>query len=110
MSKDKGFGSLEALRDKLPKGPDPAPPKAPKGPQRAVVRYERKGHGGKEVTVVEKLDLPKPQLEIWCKALKQSLGCGGSVDGDSIQLQGDQRTRLPKLLEEKGVGKVTVSG
>jgi translation initiation factor 1 len=47
-------------------------------------------------------------LEQWCKELKQALGCGGSVDGDSIVLQGDLRQRLPAVLTAKGVAKVTV--
>lgn len=118
MSKAKGtnaspFAALETMRASLPKGPD-APArladKAPekKGPARAVVRMERKGRGGKEATIIEKLDLPAAQLEIWCKELKQALGCGGSVEGDTILLQGDLRQRLPSVLEAKGVGRVTV--
>ncbi|MBP6840365.1 MAG: translation initiation factor, partial [Kofleriaceae bacterium] len=42
----------------MPAGPAPKPAAAPaaaKGPARAVVRLERKGRGGKEVTVVDKL-------------------------------------------------------
>ncbi|MFP2913536.1 translation initiation factor, partial [Pyxidicoccus sp. 3LFB2] len=77
-------------------------------PARAVVRMERKGRGGKEVTVVEHLELPVPQREVWLKALKNSLGCGGVVEGDALVLQGDQRERLPALLEARGVRKVTV--
>jgi translation initiation factor 1 len=75
-----------------------------------VVRLERKGHGGKEVTVVEKLDLPASELEKWLKALKQGLGCGGTVEEGALVLQGDQRERLPALLQKRGVRKVTVSG
>lgn len=110
---------FSALKDKLgelpvaPEAPAQAPhgaqpAKAPKGPARAVVRYERKGHGGKEVTIVEQLDLSLVQREQWLKALKASLGCGGRVDGDDLVLQGDQRERLPKLLEARGVRKVSV--
>ncbi len=69
---------------------------------------ERKGRGGKEATVIEKLGLPANQLEIWCKELKQSLGCGGVVEDDTIVLQGDLRTRLPAVLTARGVVKVTV--
>jgi translation initiation factor 1 len=69
---------------------------------------ERKGRGGKEATVIEKLGLPEKQLEQWCKELKQALGCGGAVDGDTIVLQGDLRPRLPDLLSAKGVVKVTL--
>jgi translation initiation factor 1 len=107
------FAALAPQREALPQAPTApvAPPTAkpaPKGPARAVVRMERKGRGGKEVTVVEHLELPAPQREVWLKALKNSLGCGGVVEGDALVLQGDQRERLPALLEARGVRKVTV--
>ena len=101
------FGALrEKLRD-LPPGEAPPPAKA-KGPARAVVRMERKGRGGKEVTVVEQLELEPAELEAWLKALKNALGCGGAVEGDTLVLQGDQRKRLPDLLTSRGVRKVTI--
>lgn len=106
------FGKLQGARDALPRAPDPPkrsePGSVAKGPARAVVRMERKGRGGKEVTVVEQLGLRAKELDAWLKALKQSLGCGGTVDGANLVLQGDQRDRLPALLEGRGVGKVTV--
>jgi translation initiation factor 1 len=106
------FGALEALRSSLPPGRPPAvtPVTAapPKAPGRAVVRLERKGRGGKEVTVVDKLGLRPPELEAWCRDLKQALGCGGAVDGELIVLQGDLRARVPAVLTSKGVAKVTL--
>ena len=106
------FAALALQRESLPAGPPPAPVKAkaeePRGPARAVVRMERKGRGGKEVTVVEQLGLPEAERETWLKALKGSLGCGGSVEEDTLVLQGDQRERLPALLEARGVRRVTV--
>ena len=74
------------------------------------MRLEKKQRRGKEVTVIEKLGLQTTELESWCKQLKQTLGCGGSVEEDTIVLQGDFRPRLAKLLTEMGVRKVTVSG
>src|SRR5262245_1927429 len=101
------FARLEALRGSLPAGPaqaaPPAPDARPKGPARAVVRMERKGRGGKEVTVVDKLGLGPAALEAWCRDLKQALGCGGSVDGEQIVLQGDLRARVPAVLTARGV-------
>jgi translation initiation factor 1 len=107
------FAALAAKREELPSGPAPAPAspkeaKEPKGPARAVVRMERKGRGGKEVTVVEQLGLRAAELETWLKALKNGLGCGGTVEDDTLVLQGDQRERLPALLTARGVRKVTV--
>lgn len=78
------------------------------GPARAVVRYERSGRGGKEVTVIEQLGLKEIELQTWLKELKAALGCGGSLDGDTIMLQGDHRKRLPALLTQRRVRKITV--
>jgi len=104
------FAALAGKRDALPPG-KPAlvrEPKDAKGPARAVVRMERTGRGGKEVTVVEQLGLPAAELAAWCKALKGALGCGGTVEGEKLVLQGDQRDRVGPLLERRGVRKVTV--
>lgn len=104
------FAALAAKRDELPVGLPPAPPKEARGPARAVVRLERKGRGGKEVTVVEHLELPLAERETWLKALKGALGCGGAVEDEgALVFQGDQRERLPALLTARGVRKVTVS-
>lgn len=107
------FAALEALRASLPPGPTPAPepvkgPAPPRAPARAVVRMERKGRGGKEVTIVDRLALPPAELERWCRELKQALGCGGAVDGELIVLQGDLRPRIGAALEARGVGRVTI--
>lgn len=110
------FGALDKLRDAVapdaaaaaagPAAPAARPPKP--GPARAVVRLERAGRRGKEVTVIEHLELRGAELESWLKALKQGLGCGGAIEEQNIVLQGDQRERLPALLEKRGVQKVTV--
>ncbi|MET0403343.1 MAG: translation initiation factor [Cystobacter sp.] len=104
------FAALSLQREALPPGPAPAPVKEEpaRGPARAVVRMERKGRGGKEVTVVEQLGLPEAERDRWLKALKGALGCGGAVEDDTLVLQGDQRERLPALLEARGVRRVTV--
>ena len=110
------FGALSKLRDSLPERPAAPEEKknavsaapAPKGPARAVVRIERSGRGGKEVTVIEHLGLHPLEREKWVKALKASLGCGGQVEGESLMLQGDQRKRLPPLLTARGVRKVVI--
>jgi translation initiation factor 1 len=108
--------AFASLRARLPEGytppaPEPEPRAAPaakeaKGPARAVVRLERKGRGGKEATVVEKLELSPAELARWADALKRALGCGGGVEGAAIAVQGDQRERVARWLEERGVRKV----
>ena len=89
---------------------NPRPSAERKGPARVVVRYERKGRGGKEVTVVEQLNLPERALDEWLNALKHALGCGGWIERAALVFQGDQRVRLPPLLTARGVRNVIVSG
>jgi translation initiation factor 1 len=112
---DNPFAALDALRAQLPVGPaatTPAPSPtrvaAKKPPARAVVRLERKQRRGKEVTVVDKLGIAPGEPETWCKDLKQALGCGGTVEGEAIVLQGDLRQRVAALLTDRGIAKVTL--
>ncbi len=102
------FAALSGKRGELPAGPAPREKPAPKGPPKAVVRLERKGRGGKEVTVVEQLSLGTRELDKWLKELKQSLGCGGAVEDNSLVIQGDQRERVRDWLTRRGVAKVSV--
>jgi translation initiation factor 1 len=102
------FAALRGKLGDLPAGPLPREPAAPKGPARAVVRMERKGRSGKEVTVVEQLGLPARELEVWLKELKGALGCGGAIEDGTLVLQGDQRKRLPALLTARGARQVVV--
>jgi len=105
------FAALAGLKDQLPEGKSPKQlaELEKKRPARAVVRLERAGRSGKEVTIVSHLELPVMEREGWLKALKTGLGCGGQIEGDALVLQGDQRERLPALLEKRGVKKVTVA-
>lgn len=110
--------AFERLRERLPPGALPGaaedadaatspPASASPPPARAVVRIERKGRGGKEATVIERLGLPPDGLASWLVELKRSLGCGGGVEDDALVLQGDQRDRAVAWLERRGVRKVT---
>jgi translation initiation factor 1 len=105
------FGALGGLRASLPQGPAPkanAQSAQKKAPPKAVVRMERAGRRGKEVTVIEQLELPAAQREAWLKELKTALGCGGALEDDALVLQGDHRERCAKWLEKKGVKRVSV--
>ncbi len=109
------FAGLGALRDMLPQAiaSESAPSRdvtsKTQTHARAVVRLERSGRGGKEVTVIEQLELSTADRSSWLAALKSALGCGGSLEGESLMLQGDHRTRLPVILEARGVKKIIVS-
>ncbi len=108
------FAKLAGQRDSLPrasaipgdKPKAPTPPRTPSKP--VVVRYERKGHGGKEMTRLERLELGTAELAKWLKEAKQALGCGGVVDGSDILLQGDQRERAAAWLAKRNI-RTTIS-
>jgi translation initiation factor 1 len=103
------FARLASLKDAVPSREVPTrPAAAPKGPGRAVVRYERKGRGGKEATVVEQLALSARERGEWLLAMKQALGCGGMLEGGALVLQGDQRDRVRAWLEARGVSRISV--
>ena len=68
-----------------------------------VVRREKKGRGGKTVTVLEAPDHSTgPRLEALLKSLKKSLGRGGQKEGCSLVLQGEPDDRLRALAEKEG--------
>jgi translation initiation factor 1 len=66
------------------------------------LRIERKGRGGKSVTLVEGLPVDVDLLKVLIKDLKQHCGAGGSIKKGIIEIQGDVRDTAMKLLEEKG--------
>ncbi len=66
------------------------------------LRRERKGRGGKAVTLVDGVPLPAPALKSLAKRLKQRCGVGGAVKDGRIEIQGDQRELLKGLLEAEG--------
>jgi translation initiation factor 1 len=99
------FGSLEKLKRDLPAAATPEPRTAV-APAQAVIRIERKGRGGKEVTVVEQLELSPDELQRWLAELKQLLGCGGALKEGALLLQGDQRRRVKEALVARGVRRI----
>jgi translation initiation factor 1 len=76
-----------------------------KVPSKIVVklRIEKKGRGGRIVTVLHGLPENSDFLEGLAKNLKKSLGTGGSVVGATIELQGEWRERLRVLLPSKNL-------
>lgn len=68
----------------------------------AKLRMEKKGRGGKTVTVV--YDLPRNEafLKDLCQELKRACGAGGAVGDASVEIQGDLRDRIRELLTKKG--------
>jgi translation initiation factor 1 len=69
----------------------------------AKLRMEKKGRGGKTVTVVDGLPRNGAFLKDLCQELKRACGTGGAVAEGTIELQGDLRERVRGVLLEKGL-------
>jgi translation initiation factor 1 len=68
----------------------------------AKLRMEKKGRGGKTVTVVYGLPQNAAFLEELSQELKRACGSGGTATADGVELQGDLRDRVRGALEKKG--------
>ena len=68
----------------------------------AKLRLEKKGRGGKTVTVVYDLPQNSAFLKELAQELKRACGTGGAVAENTIELQGDLRDRVREHLANKG--------
>jgi translation initiation factor 1 len=68
----------------------------------AKLRLEKKGRGGKSVTVVFGLPQNGAFVQDLCQDLKRTCGTGGTVVDGGIELQGDLRDRVRASLLKKG--------
>ena len=66
------------------------------------IQMEKKGRGGKMVTVV--MDLPHNPVyfKTLLKELKKYCGVGGTYKEDKIEMQGDRQTQVKAFLAKKG--------
>lgn len=74
------------------------PPKS----QTIRVRPEKKGRGGKVVTVAEGFQLTSSDLKDLQKMLKKFCGSGGTCKTNTIEIQGDHCTKVVEKLTELG--------
>ena len=69
---------------------------------RLLLRLDKKGRGGKSVTVLA--DLP-PHPDYWTRLLrdlKAHCGAGGASKDATLEIQGDQRDKVQAFLERLG--------
>ena len=89
---------------------NPAPKTAPQKDDGIVrLRREVKGRGGGTVIVISGLSLTAPQTKELAGVLKKRCGCGGTVKGGVIEIQGDHREALAAELQARGF-KVKLAG
>jgi translation initiation factor 1 len=67
-----------------------------------LVWLDRKGRGGKTVSVVKQVMSPPAGKEALLKLLKTKLGTGGTLKDGDIEIQGDHRDTIVGILKELG--------
>ena len=85
------------------KGGTAVPRSLPPTEQTIRIRREKKGRGGKQVTVLYDFQLSSKDLGKLGKQLKKACGSGGTVkEGGVIEIQGDHRDKIAALLQKQG--------
>lgn len=78
---------------------------------RVDLRRETGGRGGKTVTVVDGfVGIGLPEKEQLAKKMRAAGGCGGTVKDGAIEIQGDQRETVARILTEAGFRPVFAGG
>ena len=73
---------------------------------KVVVRYTKKGRGGKAVTLIQGIVSGSDAL---LAKLKKELGVGARRDDEELVVQGNQVERVARWLESQGAKKVVRS-
>ena len=92
------------------KAPDPGLRARRADGDRVKVRREVAGRGGKAVTTVSGVPVDDPALRDLAGKLKKRCGVGGSVKDGVIEIQGDHREIVLKILEAEGYRPVLAGG
>ena len=78
---------------------------------RVDVRRETGNRGGKTVTVIDGfVGIGLPEKEQLAKKMRAACGCGGTVKDGAIEIQGDQRETVARILTEAGFRAVLAGG
>jgi len=114
-----GFGHspFDALSSNgLPPGPDvcatPVPAETKKKDRgRVDIIREKAGRGGRTVTVVKGFTgIGLPEKERLAKAMQKACGVGGTVKDGRIEIQGDKREEVARILIEANFRPVFAGG
>lgn len=94
-----------------PEAMPPMPPKAAKNRGRVDILRVKAGRGGKTVTVVKNfVGIGLPEKEQLAKAMQKACGTGGTVKDGQIEIQGDKRAEVARILTEANFRPVFAGG
>jgi len=105
--------ALQTPTDEKPAGhrADPAPTKPRKDRGRVDIIRSIAQRGGKTVTIVTGfVGIGQPEKERLAKEMQKACGAGGTVKEGRIEIQGDQRETVARILTNAGFRPVFASG
>ena len=68
-------------------------------PAKHQLVFHKEKRRGKPVTLVGPFAVAPAEMKSLLKSLKKKLGCGGTVNEDFLELQGDIQAKLKELLQ-----------
>ena len=78
---------------------------------RVDIIRQKAGRGGKTVTVVTNfIGIGLPEKERLAKQMQKACGAGGTVKDGQIEIQGDKREEVARILTEAGFRPVLAGG
>ncbi len=90
--------------------PTPAP-RPGKNRGRVEIRRQTAGRGGKTVTVISGfIGIGLPEKERLAKQMQKACGTGGTVKEGRIEIQGDKRQEVARILTQAGFSPVLAGG
>lgn len=116
-----GHNPFETLsNEELPPAPENPPGETPaeasprsarKNRGRVDIFRVKAGRGGKTVTVVKNfVGIGLPEKEQLAKAMQRACGVGGTVKNGQIEIQGDKREEVARILTEANFRPVFAGG
>ncbi len=102
---------MERIREQARRAQRPAPIRSrPPNEQTIRIKRDKKGRGGKTVTILYEYVLSAADAKALAKLLKKKCGTGGAVKQDTIEIQGDVRDRVAAELHKLGYKTKFVGG
>jgi translation initiation factor 1 len=78
---------------------------------RVDIKRQTAGRGGKTVTVISGfVGIGQPEKEKLAKQMQKVCGAGGTVKEGRIEIQGDKRSEVARVLAEAGFSPVFAGG
>lgn len=77
--------------------------KVPRTTGNGKVKMRRERRRGKDMIVVFETRMNKAALTAILKEVRKACGAGGTVKGDTIEIQGDHREKMKAVLESRGI-------